>query len=57
MINIIVAILTGLVLLSGALHNIPGIGSSMDRFAGWLSTFDVVIGVVVVTSGVVVVVV
>jgi cadmium resistance protein CadD (predicted permease) len=52
MINIVVAILAGLVLLSGILHKIPGIGYSLERFAGWLRPFDAVIGVVAIVLGI-----
>jgi hypothetical protein len=52
MITVVVAILAGLVLLSGALRNVPGIGPSLEKFAGWLSAFDVVIGVIAIVLGV-----
>jgi hypothetical protein len=52
MITVVVAILAGLVLLSGALRNVPGIGLSLEKFAGWLSAFDVVIGVIAIVLGV-----
>jgi hypothetical protein len=52
MISTVVAILAGLVLLSDVLRNIPGIGLSLERFAGWLSAFDVVIGIVAIVLGV-----
>jgi len=39
-------------LLSGALRNVPGIGPSLEKFAGWLSAFDVVIGVIAIVLGV-----
>jgi hypothetical protein len=45
MVTIVVLILTGLVLLRGVLQHVPGIGPGLERFAGWLSGFDVVIGV------------
>ncbi len=52
MFTILIAILAGFVLLSGVLHNIPGIGASLERFSGWLVPFGVVIGVVAVVLGV-----
>ena len=52
MVTIVVLILTGLVLLRGVLHNVPGLGPSMERFAGWLSGFDVVIGVIAIVLGI-----
>ena len=52
MISSLVAILAGLVLMSGVLRNIPGIGMPLDRFAGWLSRFEVLIGVVAIVLGV-----
>src|SRR5512135_2811799 len=51
-VTIVVLILTGLVLLRGILHNVPGIGPSMERFAGWLSGFDVVLGVIAIVVGI-----
>jgi hypothetical protein len=52
MITVVVAILAGLVLLSGALRNVPAVGPSLEKFAGWLSAFDVVIGVIAIVLGV-----
>src|SRR5574341_2651435 len=52
MITIIVAILAGLLLLSGSLRKVPGIGPSLESFARWLTPFDVVIGVVAIVLGV-----
>ncbi len=52
MFTILIAILAGFVLLSGVLHNIPGVGASLERFAGWLAPFGVVIGVIAVVLGV-----
>jgi hypothetical protein len=51
MITIIIAVLAGLVLLSGILHKVPGIGPSLEKFAGWLAPFGVVIGVVAIVLG------
>ncbi len=52
MITILIAILAGILLLSGAFRNIPGIGPSLERFASWLAPFGVVIGVVAIVLGV-----
>ncbi len=52
MITILVAILAGIVLLSGTLGRIPGIGPYLQRFANWLAPFGVVIGVVAIVLGV-----
>ena len=52
MITILIAILAGIVLLSGAFRNIPGIGPSLERFAGVLVPFGVVIGVIAIVLGV-----
>ncbi|HEX2697280.1 MAG TPA: hypothetical protein VHM28_06185 [Anaerolineales bacterium] len=52
MVTVVVAILTGFVLLTGALRNVPGIGPALDRFASWLSGFGVVLGVVAIILGV-----
>lgn len=51
MVTVIVAILAGLVLLHGVLHNIPGIGPVLDRFAGWLAPFEVALGVIAIIVG------
>ncbi len=51
MVTVVVAILCGLALLNGALHNIPGIGASLDRFAGWLAPFEVALGVIAIIVG------
>lgn len=51
MVTVVVAILAGLVLLSGALHNIPGIGPALERFAGWLVPFEVALGVIAIIVG------
>ncbi len=52
MITILITILAGLVLLSGALQKIPGIGVYLERVAGWLAPFGVVIGVVAIVLGI-----
>jgi membrane protein HdeD len=52
MLTVVVAILAGLVLLSGALRKVPGVGPGLERFARWLSAFDVVIGVIAIVVGV-----
>ena len=51
MISSIVAIFAGLVLLSGSLRSVPAIGPGLERFARWLSLFDVAIGVVAIVVG------
>ena len=52
MVTIVVLILTGLVLLRGVLRHVPGLGPSMERFAAWLSGFDVVIGIIAIGVGI-----
>lgn len=52
MITILVAILAGLVLLSGVLQKIPGVGVYLERLAGWLAPFGVAIGVVAIVLGI-----
>jgi len=52
MVTIVVAILVGLVLLTGVLHKVPGIGSALERFAGWLVPFEVVLGVIAIVLGI-----
>jgi membrane protein HdeD len=51
MITIVVAILAGLVLLSGALQRVPGVGPPLERFAGWLVPFEVALGVIAILVG------
>lgn len=51
MVTIVVAILAGLVLLTGALQKIPRIGPSLERFAGWLVPFEVALGVIAIIVG------
>jgi len=51
MISTIVAILAGIVLLRGTLRNVPALGAWLERAAGTLTAFDVVIGVVAVVLG------
>lgn len=52
MITILIAILAGIVLLSGAFRNLPRIGPPLERFADALVPYGVVIGVVAVVLGV-----
>src|SRR5512140_3814306 len=52
MITILIAILAGIVLLSGAFRRVPGIGPGLERFASWLAPFGVVIGVVAIVLGI-----
>ncbi|HSB02167.1 MAG TPA: hypothetical protein VLE49_16070, partial [Anaerolineales bacterium] len=52
MVTIVVLILTGIALLRGVLHNVPGVGAAMERFAVWLSGFDVVLGVIAIIVGI-----
>ena len=52
MITILVAILAGVVLLSGAFSRIPRVGVPLERLAGWLVPFEVVIGVVAIVLGI-----
>jgi hypothetical protein len=53
MIFSIVAIFAGLVLLSGSLRSVPAVGAPLERFARWLSVFDVAIGVVAIVVGII----
>lgn len=52
MTRIVVLILTGLVLLRGILQHVPGIGPALERFAKWLSGFDVFMGVIAIVLGI-----
>ncbi len=51
MVTIVVAILAGLVLLTGVLQKVPGIGPPLERFAGWLVPFKVALGVIAIIVG------
>ncbi|HTP03062.1 MAG TPA: hypothetical protein VMJ64_16925 [Anaerolineales bacterium] len=51
MITIVVAILVGLALLTGALGKVPGVGPVLERFAGWLAPFEVALGVIAIIAG------
>ena len=51
MVTIVVAILAGLLLLSGALKKIPAVGPALERFAGWLLPFEVALGVIAIIVG------
>ena len=52
MVTIVIAILAGLVLLSGVLDKVPGIGPSLQRFAGWLVPFEAALGVIAIILGI-----
>ena len=52
MINSVIAIFAGLVLLGSALRSIPSVGLALEKFARWLSLFDVAIGVVAIVIGI-----
>ena len=41
-------ILTGLILLSGVIGVLPGIGQYLEKFGKWLATFQVVFGVIAI---------
>jgi hypothetical protein len=48
MLGAIVAIVTGLALISGSIH----LSRSIDQFGRWLNRFDVIIGVIAIVVGV-----
>lgn len=52
MLNSIIAVFAGLVLLSGSLRSIPAIGPGLEKFARWLSLFDVAIGIIAIIVGI-----
>lgn len=52
MINSVIAIFAGLVLLGSSLRSIPSVGLGLEKFARWLSLFDVAIGVVAIVIGI-----
>jgi len=46
-------ILTGLILLSGVIGVLPGVGKHLEKFGKWLSSFQVFFGVVAIIVAVV----
>ncbi|RZN61740.1 hypothetical protein [Methanonatronarchaeum sp. AMET6-2] len=52
MLSSIVAILAGLVLLTGLIGVVPAFGEYLERFAVWLGGFQGIIGVVAIVIGV-----
>jgi len=48
----IVAILAGLILLTGLLGVIPAFGKHLEKFAKWLGSFQAVIGIIAIVFGV-----
>jgi len=44
----IMLLISGLVLLSGVLYLIPGIGKSLEKLAKWLGSFQTIIGIVAI---------
>jgi hypothetical protein len=51
MLGNVIAIFAGLILLRGCLKNVPGIGSSLEKFARWLGQFEFFIGILAVIAG------
>ncbi|MFP4401925.1 MAG: hypothetical protein ACLFPL_01730 [Candidatus Nanoarchaeia archaeon] len=41
-------ILTGLILLSGVIGVLPGVGKHLEKFAKWLGSFQAVFGIVAI---------
>ena len=52
MINSVIAVFAGLVLLGSSLRSIPRVGLNLEKFARWLSFFDVAIGVIAIVVGI-----
>ncbi|RZN60713.1 hypothetical protein [Methanonatronarchaeum sp. AMET6-2] len=52
MLSSVVAILAGLVLLTGLLGVIPALGDELERFASWLGGFQGLIGIVAIVIGI-----
>lgn len=48
----VVAILVGLILVIGILPKIPALGEYLYRFAKWLKSFQVIIGIVAILVGI-----
>jgi uncharacterized membrane protein HdeD (DUF308 family) len=48
----IVAIIAGLVLLTGILPSIPALGKHLEKLAKWLGRFQTIIGVVAIIVGI-----
>jgi len=48
----IVALLVGLILLTGILPMIPAIGKQLEKFAKWLGSFQTLIGIIAIILGI-----
>jgi hypothetical protein len=51
MLGSVVEILTGLVLLTGAMRLLPRIGPGLEKFARWLGQFDIALGIIAMVVG------
>ena len=48
----IIALLVGLILLTGLLPMIPAIGKQLEKFAKWLGSFQTIIGIIAIIVGI-----
>lgn len=46
-------LISGLVLVSGVLYLIPGIGKSLEKLAKWLGSFQTIIGIVAIVVAII----
>ena len=46
-------LISGLVLISGVLYLIPGIGKSLEKLAKWLGSFQTIIGIVAIVVAII----
>ena len=47
-----IALLVGLILLTGILPMIPAIGKQLEKFAKWLGSFQTIIGIIAIIVGI-----
>lgn len=48
----IVAIIVGLILISGILPALPALGKHLERLAKWLGSFQTIIGIIAIIIGI-----
>jgi len=48
----IVAIIVGLILISGLLPAIPALGKHLEKLARWLGSFQTIIGIIAIIVGI-----
>ena len=48
----IIALLVGIILLTGLFPMIPAIGKQLEKFAKWLGSFQTIIGIIAIIVGI-----